>query len=124
LFGDREHYLELILTELYSLPALETFAEWSSSIEKLEIANEKIKTEFLEWWNAYPDRRDGKGRRITALKGYLEARKLIEHSSLMSQLEDFNGTSGEFVKWPSNWLTNVANEARELKLSKPRWAIH
>jgi hypothetical protein len=105
---DREHYARLILTELHKLPAIETLADYLGGNENLNAATEKIATEFMDFWNAYPARPEGKGRKLAALKAWLETRKSKTHSEIMSQLNTFNGTSAEFVKWPTSWLAEFA----------------
>jgi len=112
---DREHYARLILNELWKLPPIETLADYLSSDESLNIEAEKLARDFTEFWSAYPSRPEGKGRKVTALKAWLEARKRHSHESLMSALRfDFNGSSAEFVKFPASWLSIYATAEAEL----------
>jgi len=83
--GDREHYARLIMTELHNLPALETLTDYLASGENLQsVIVPQLQTEFDEFWNAYPSRPEGKGRKIAALKAWCEARKTYDHYELMS----------------------------------------
>lgn len=113
LSGSREHYSRLILAELTELPDLETLADYLTSNETLEQSVlPELQAEFLEFWNAYPSRPDGKGRKVTALKAWCEARKLNTHRVLMSDLSRaFLGTEPAFIAWPVSWLKTYANSA-------------
>ena len=113
LSASREHYSRLILAEIRDLPELETLAEYLTSNETLEqVVLPAVKAEFLEFWNAYPSRPEGKGRKVTAVKAWCEARKLNTHRVLMSDLSRaFLGTEPAFIAWPSSWLKGYADSA-------------
>jgi hypothetical protein len=104
--GDPEHYARLILAELYELPALETLTESLASGENLEkVIVPQLQTEFEEFWNAYPSRPEGKGRKIAALKAWCDARKTFDHSEIMNDLRGaFFGVEAAFIPWPTSWL--------------------
>lgn len=110
--GDREHYARLILAELYELPALETLTDYLASGENLEsVIVPQLQTEFEEFWNAYPSRPEGKGRKIAALKAWCEARKTYDHSELMNDLRGaFFGVEPAFIPWPTSWLNAYEND--------------
>jgi hypothetical protein len=104
--GDPEHYARLILAELYELPALETLTDYLASGENLEkVIVPQLQTEFEEFWNAYPSRPEGKGRKIAALKAWCDARKTFDHSEIMNDLRGaFFGVEAAFIPWPTSWL--------------------
>lgn len=106
LSASREHYSRLILDEILDLPALDTLAEYLTGNEALEQSVlPQLETEFLEFWNAYPSRPEGKGRKVTALKAWCEARKTRTHRAIMNDLSgSFLGTDPAFIAWPSSWL--------------------
>jgi hypothetical protein len=115
LSGDREHYARLIMTELHNLPALETLTDYLASAENLQsVVVPQLQTEFEEFWNAYPSRPEGKGRKIAALKAWCEARKTYDHHELMSELRgSFFGVEPAFIPWPTSWLTNTAQQPNQ-----------
>jgi len=117
---DREHYQRLILNELWKLPPIETLADFLGGNENLNVATETLASEFTDFWHAYPARPEGKGRKIAALKAWLETRKVIGHKQIMSELNDAP-TSGEFVKWPTSWLEAIRSEKLANRL-EPKWA--
>jgi hypothetical protein len=116
---DREHYARLILTELHKLPAIETLADYLGGNENLNVASETLASEFSDFWNAYPSRTEGKGRKIAALKAWLETRKVIGHKQIMTELIN-TPTSGEFVKWPTSWLEALRSETLANR-REPNW---
>lgn len=106
LSADREHYSRLILAELRDLPQLETLDEYLTSNETLEQSVlPQLQREFEEFWNAYPARPEGKGKKVAALRAWVTARKNYRHSSLMEDLSrSFLGSEPKFTQWPSSWL--------------------
>ena len=117
---DREHYARLILTELHQLPAIETLADYLGGNENLNVASETLASEFTDFWHAYPARTEGKGKKIAALKAWLETRKVIGHKQIMTELIN-TPTSGEFVKWPTSWLEAIRSETLANR-REPNWA--
>jgi hypothetical protein len=115
--ADREHYSRLILAEIRELPELETLDEYLTSNETLEqIVLPQLQSEFLEFWNAYPARPQGKGRRVTAVKAWCEVRQLQTHRSLMEDLSRaFLGTEPAFIAWPSSWLKKYSETSKAVE---------
>jgi hypothetical protein len=122
LSADREHYSRLILAELIELPQLETLADYLTSNETLEQSVlPQLQREFEEFWNAYPARPEGKGKKVAALKAWVTARKSYRHSSLMESLSrSFLGSAPQFTQWPSSWLKGYSDTSES---SESEWFV-
>jgi tetratricopeptide (TPR) repeat protein len=119
LSADPEHYSRLIHSELVDLPGVETLADYLNNPDTHEsFIVPQLQAEFAEFWNAYPARPEGKGRKIAALRAWCEARKTTSQEALMSELRGaFLGVEPRLIPWPSSWLSNLTRPAQDAHLA-------